>query len=88
MKTLNLFLGFAFVGFGFMAVSLIPELREYVGQELLAYFLFYVICFIFTFIAWAISYILIKERLHLSPFNRHIRRLERRKKSRQMELNL
>ena len=50
MKTINLFLGFAFVGFGFMAISLIPELQEYVGQELLAYFLFYVICFIFNFV--------------------------------------
>ena len=78
MKTLNLLLGFAFVGFGFMAISLIQDLSMYVGQELLATFLFYVICFIFTFIAWALGYALIKDKKHLSPMNRQLARLGNR----------
>ena len=78
MKTLNLFLGFAFVGFGFMGISLIPELTNYIGQELLATFLFYVCCFVFTFIAWFLSYVLIKDKKHLSPMNRQLARLSNR----------
>ena len=78
MKTLNLLLGFAFVGFGFMAISLIQDLSMYVGQELLATFLFYVICFIVTFIAWALGYALIKDKKHLSPMNRQLARLGNR----------
>ena len=72
MKTFNLLIGFAFVGFGFMAVSLIQDLSMYVGQELLATFLFYVLCFVFSFIAWFLSYVLIKDKKHLSHFNRQI----------------
>ena len=61
MKTANLLLGFAFVGFGFKAISLISELRDFVGQELLGSFLFFIIGFILSFIAWFLSYVLIKE---------------------------
>ena len=61
MKTLNLFLGFAFVIFGYSALMVIPELRNYIGQETLAWFLFYSISFCLTFIAWALSYAYIKE---------------------------
>ena len=61
MKTLNLFLGFAFVIFGYSALMMIPEFKNYLGQETLAWFLFYSISFCLTFIAWALSYAYIKE---------------------------
>ena len=61
MKTLNLFLGFAFVIFGYSALMMIPEFKNYLGQETLAYFLFYSLSFCLSFIAWALSYIYIKE---------------------------
>ena len=72
MKTFNLIIGFAFVGFGFQAIHLISELRNFVGQELLAHFLFFWIMFVLSFIAWALSYVLIKDRKHLSPMNRQL----------------
>ena len=61
MKTLNLFLGFAFVIFGYSALMMIPEFKNYLGQETLAWFLFYSISFCLTFIAWAVSYAYLKE---------------------------
>ena len=61
MKTLNLFLGFAFVIFGYSALMLIPEFTNYIGRETLAWFLFYSLSFCLTFIAWALSYAYIKE---------------------------
>ena len=61
MKTLNLFLGFAFVIFGYSALMMIPEFKNYLGQETVAWFLFYALSFCFSFIAWALSYLYIKE---------------------------
>jgi len=62
MKTLNLFLGFAFVIFGYSALMMIPEFKNYLGQETVAYFIFYSLSFCLSFIAWALSYAYIKER--------------------------
>ena len=61
MKTLNLFLGFAFVIFGYSALMMIPEFKNYLGQETVAWFIFYALSFCLTFIAWALSYAYIKE---------------------------
>ena len=61
MKTLNLFLGFAFVIFGYSALMMIPEFKNYLGQETVAWFLFYSLSFCLSFIAWALSYAYIKE---------------------------
>ena len=61
MKTLNLFLGFAFVIFGYSALMMIPEFKNYLGQETVAWFIFYSLSFCLTFIAWALSYAYIKE---------------------------
>tara|TARA_Y100000780_G_C13457499_1_gene329586 strand:+ start:58 stop:324 length:267 start_codon:yes stop_codon:yes gene_type:complete len=83
MKTFNLLIGFVFVGFGFMAISQIPELTNYVGQELLATFLFYVICFILSLIAWILSYISIKDNKHLSHFNRQLAKYPEQKRDAQ-----
>ena len=61
MKTLNLFLGFAFVIFGYSALMMIPEFKNYLGQETVAWFIFYSLSFCLSFIAWALSYAYIKE---------------------------
>ena len=61
MKTLNLFLGFAFVIFGYSALMMIPDFKNYLGQETVAWFIFYALSFCLTFIAWALSYAYIKE---------------------------
>ena len=61
MKTLNLFLGFAFVIFGYSALNMIPEFKNYLGQELVGWWIFYSLSFCLSFIAWALSYAYIKE---------------------------
>jgi membrane protein implicated in regulation of membrane protease activity len=61
MRTLNLFLGFAFVIFGYSALMMIPEFKNYLGQETVAWFIFYALSFCLSFIAWALSYAYIKE---------------------------
>ena len=61
MKTLNLLLGFGFVIFGYSALMMIPEFKNYLGQETVAWFLFYSLSFCLSFIAWALSYAYIKE---------------------------
>ena len=83
MKTFNLLIGFIFVGFGFMAISQIPELTNYVGQELLGTFLFYVICFILSLIAWILSYSSLNGNKHLSPMNRQLAKYPKQKRDAQ-----
>ena len=77
MKTFNLLIGFAFVGFGFQAIHLIGELRSFVGQELLAHFLFFWLLFVLSFIAWALSYVMIKQGKN-QKFYRHLADLEKK----------
>jgi hypothetical protein len=60
MKILNLFLGFAFVIFGYSALNMIPDLGMFIGREMLAWFLYFSISFCLTFIAWALSYVYLK----------------------------
>ena len=92
MKILNLFLGFGFVIFGYSALNMIPDLHRFIGQEMLAWFLFFSISFCLTFIAWALSYSYIKGQNN-PTFSASKRRLrEDRKMARrneyQMELKL
>ena len=47
MKTLNLFLGFAFVIFGYSALNMIPEFKNYLGQELVGWWIFLQPVFLF-----------------------------------------
>ena len=61
IRLLNLFSGFAFVGFGFLAFNLIPEFRNYIGQELVAWWIFYSLMFCLTFIIWALTYFYMRD---------------------------
>ena len=61
IRLLNLFSGFAFIGFGFLAFNLIPEIRNYIGQELVAWWIFYSLCFCLTFIIWALTYFYMRD---------------------------
>ena len=92
MKTLNLFLGFAFVIFGYSALNMIPDLSRFIGQEMLAWFLFFSISFCLTFIAWAMSYVYLKGQRNptFSASKRRLKqdRMATRTKEYQMELKL
>ena len=97
MKTLNLFLGFAFVIFGYSALMMIPEFKNYLGQETVAWFIFYALSFCLTFIAWALSYAYIKEEKNypLKNIKARLRQVEkfdrihkRQHDKQQMELKL
>ena len=92
MKTLNLFLGFAFVIFGYSALNMIPDLSRFIGQEMLAWFLFFSISFCLTFISWALSYMYIKGQNNpdIRASQRRLRkeRMATRNKEYQMELKL
>ena len=99
-RLLNLFSGFAFVGFGFLAFNLIPEFRSYIGQELVAWWIFYSLMFCLTFIIWALTYFYMKDAEEMN--NIFLDNLEQRlemiklveqrenhkKCNKQMELNL
>ena len=61
MRILNLFSGFAFVFFGYSAILMIPEMRNYIGQTLIFEAYFYVLGFSFTFIIWALTYFDMRE---------------------------
>ena len=97
MKTLNLFLGFAFVIFGYSALMMIPEFKNYLGQETVAWFIFYSFSFCLSFIAWALSYAYIKEEKNypLKNIKARLRQVEkfdrmhkREHNKQQMELKL
>ena len=60
-RLLNLFSGFAFIIFGYSALNMIPELREYIGQQLIFEAYFYALGFSFTFIIWALTYFEMRE---------------------------
>jgi uncharacterized membrane protein len=61
IRLLNLFSGFAFIGFGFFAFNLIPEFREYYGQQLVMWWVFYSLMFCLTFIIWALTYFYMRD---------------------------
>ena len=92
MKTLNLFLGFGFVIFGYSALNMIPDLHRFIGQEMLAWFLFFSISFCLTFIAWALSYSYIKGQNNptFSASKRMLRKgkIAQRNNEYQMELKI
>ena len=86
MKFLNLFSGFAFVIFGYSALNMIPEFKNYLGQELVGWWIFYSLMFCLTFIAWALSYQIISNegRTPLTPCERRLLR----ERNKQMEFEL
>ena len=61
IKILNLFSGFAFIIFGYNALHMIPEFRNYIGQELVAWFIFYALMFCLTFIVWTLTYFYMRD---------------------------
>ncbi len=61
IRLLNLFSGFAFIGFGFFAFNLLPELQDYYGQQLIAWWVFYSLMFCLTFIIWALTYFYMRD---------------------------
>ena len=99
-RLLKLFSGFAFVGFGFLAFNLIPEFRNYIGQELVAWWIFYSLMFCLTFIIWALTYFYMKDAEEMNnifldnleqrlEMVRLVEQRENHKKcNKQMELNL
>ena len=86
MKTLNLFLGFAFVIFGYSALNMIPEFKNYLGQELVGWWIFYSIMFCLTFIAWALSYQIISNEKTTTLTTCERRLLKERNKQMEFEL--
>ena len=86
IKFLNLFSGFAFVIFGYSALNMIPEFKNYLGQELVGWWIFYSTMFCLTFIAWALSYQIIsnEKTTTLTPCERRL--LKERNKQMEFEL--
>lgn len=91
MRILNLFSGFAFIFFGYSALLMIPEMRNYIGQTLIIESYFYVLGFSFTFIIWALTYFDMREEAR--EIEQELESLSQQKKckfsnNKQMELDL
>jgi hypothetical protein len=79
MRLLNLFAGFIMIIAGVLALDMISEIRNYLGREMIGYFLFYIFLFCITFCFWFSTYSFTRDTA---------RNRRRRRREKQLELNI